>query len=50
MLKKKKKSCNEFRGFVLFSSLPLKQLSSSEISFSFTEPVLTFGKKLAASF
>lgn len=48
---KMQKSCNEFQGFVLLCSPPLKQLSLSEIPFSFSETVLTlFGEKLAASF
>lgn len=45
------KSCNEFQGFVLFCSLPLKQLSFSAIPFSFSETALTLvAEKLAASF
>lgn len=45
------KSCNEFQGFVLLCSLPLRQLSLSEISFSLSETLLTlFGRELAVSF
>lgn len=35
------KSCNEFQGFVLLCTLPLRQLSLSEISFSLSETLLT---------
>lgn len=49
--RKCRKSCNEFQGFVLLCSLPLKHLSLSEIPFSSSEAVLTLiGEKLAAAF